>query len=56
MELIGPAYRMHCGIAYQYFWSVGYLFYAMLAYFLRDWSTLNLVASCLLLPIAITLL
>ena len=45
MEIIGPDYRAHAGVMIVYSWSLGYILYAVIAYYIRDWFTQNLVAS-----------
>ncbi|XP_064473670.1 organic cation transporter protein-like [Ornithodoros turicata] len=44
MEVIGPSLRSLFGLAYEFGWATGYLVLAMVAYFIRDWFYIQLVA------------
>ncbi|CAH1779040.1 unnamed protein product [Owenia fusiformis] len=50
MEIVGPSWRNTAGLSVQYAWASGYFVIAAVAYFIRDWSTLQLV---LCIPIAV---
>ena len=45
MEFVGPSKRTVCGMAINYFWAVGLLIQAGLAYGLRSWRHLQLAMS-----------
>ena len=45
MELVGPAWRVHTGIAFKYFWASGYMLVALFAFYIRDWSRLQLALA-----------
>ncbi|CAH1778274.1 unnamed protein product [Owenia fusiformis] len=44
-ELVGPSYRKIAGFGIQYFYSIGYMILAGLAYLIRDWRHLMLTIS-----------
>ncbi|CAH1799012.1 unnamed protein product [Owenia fusiformis] len=50
MEVVGPSWRNTAGLSVQYAWALGYIIIAAVAYFIRHWSTLQLV---LCIPIAV---
>ncbi|KAJ7382377.1 hypothetical protein OS493_035438 [Desmophyllum pertusum] len=45
LELVGPSYRTMGAKVMDFFWVTGAAVMALLAYFIRDWRTLLLVAS-----------
>ncbi len=45
VELVGPSRRMLGGMIIQLAYSVGISLLAVVAYFVRDWRTLQLVTS-----------
>ena len=46
LEFIGSSrYQTICGIAIEYFWTVGWLMLALFAYFIRDWRWLIVAIS-----------
>ncbi|XP_055954325.1 organic cation transporter protein-like isoform X1 [Patella vulgata] len=54
LELVGPSKRKFAGIVMEFFWCIGLFILAITAFFIRDWSTLQLaisVPSVLLLAI-----
>ncbi|XP_055954333.1 organic cation transporter protein-like [Patella vulgata] len=54
MEFVGPSKRKFVGIVIEMFWCIGLFVLSIMAYFIRDWSTLQLaisVPSVLLLAI-----
>lgn len=46
LELVGPSYRTMSGKCSGFFWVVGSSTAVLLAYYIRNWRTLLLVASC----------
>ncbi|XP_071810682.1 organic cation transporter protein-like isoform X2 [Apostichopus japonicus] len=50
-ELVGPSKRIVSGVSVGCAFSAGYMLLALLAYFVRDWRTLQRIASLSLLPI-----
>ena len=44
-EYVGPSKRNIAGILMCIPYSLGYMFLALVAYFIRDWRTLQLVVS-----------
>eukprot|EP00095_Tigriopus_kingsejongensis_P008775 snap_masked-scaffold1505_size38140-processed-gene-0.0 protein:Tk08775 transcript:snap_masked-scaffold1505_size38140-processed-gene-0.0-mRNA-1 annotation:"organic cation transporter protein" len=45
MEFIGPSYRTLCGFGIEIPFAVGELYVGLLAYFIRDWRTLQVVIA-----------
>ncbi|KAJ7333874.1 hypothetical protein OS493_015967 [Desmophyllum pertusum] len=46
LELVGPSYRTMVAKCAGLFWAIGSGTVTLLAYYIRDWRTLLLVASC----------
>ena len=46
VELVAKERRVLCGIVIEYFFDVGAIFLAAVAYVLRDWQHILLVATC----------
>ncbi|XP_070569258.1 organic cation transporter protein-like [Ptychodera flava] len=44
-ELVGPSKRVFAGMVTQFYFSAGYMVFAGLAYFIRDWWILQIVIS-----------
>ena len=53
VEAVGGKYRVICGFLYQSMYSAGAILLGVVAYFIRDWKTLQLVASAPLFPFVI---
>lgn len=45
MELVGPKRRMFAGVAFQLFFTAGFLVTAGAAYFIRDWRFLQIALT-----------
>jgi len=45
VELVGVTWRGHLATAINYFWTLGYMLLAVIAYGIRDWAYLQLVIS-----------
>ena len=45
VEMVGPKWRLHTGIMFGYFFSIGYMFLPLVAYFVRDWRKFQLVVG-----------
>ncbi|KAK6169539.1 hypothetical protein SNE40_020577 [Patella caerulea] len=45
MELVGPSKRSRSGVVMMLFWCIGLFLLGLLAYFIRDWSNLQLAVS-----------
>lgn len=45
MEFVGPSKRVFAGIVTQYFFALGYLLIAVIAYFIREWRYLQITLS-----------
>ncbi|XP_049803763.1 organic cation transporter protein-like isoform X1 [Schistocerca nitens] len=45
MEMVGPSKRLFAGVVCQYFFTIGYLLTALLAYFIKDWRMLQISLS-----------
>ena len=43
VETVAPSWRVHAGTVVNYMFSTGYMLIALLAYFIRDWFTLQMV-------------
>ncbi|KAK7107667.1 hypothetical protein V1264_015553 [Littorina saxatilis] len=50
MELVGPSKRKWTGYGLMSFWSVGMVLLAPLAFWLREWTHLQLTTACLAIP------
>ncbi|XP_067675805.1 organic cation transporter protein-like [Haliotis asinina] len=53
MEFVGPSKRVWAGIISSFFFTSGYLFLTGVAFFIRDWHTLELVMAT---PVAVFLI
>ncbi|GLG96485.1 Organic cation transporter protein [Gryllus bimaculatus] len=45
IELVGPKKRILAGVAVEFFWCIGYVILAGLAYCFRDWQTLQIITT-----------
>ena len=45
MEAVGKKYRVVCGFIYQLIFTVGNALLGLVAYYVRDWKTLQLIVS-----------
>ena len=45
MELVGPSKRMWAGIVVEYFFAIGLLILAGVAYLLRDWKYIEMAVA-----------
>jgi OCT family organic cation transporter-like MFS transporter 4/5 len=45
VEAVGKKYRVICGFVYQLVFTVGTSLLGLLAYYVRDWQTLQLIIS-----------
>ena len=44
-EMVGKSQRANAGIMIEYFYSIGYMSMALIAWQLRDWHTIELAIS-----------
>ncbi|XP_068085603.1 organic cation transporter protein isoform X2 [Anabrus simplex] len=45
MEMVGPSKRLFAGVVVQMFFTLGYIFTAVLAYFIKDWRILQVALT-----------
>ncbi|XP_059486702.1 organic cation transporter protein [Neocloeon triangulifer] len=45
MEMVGPSKRFYAGVVVQYFFTLGYMLTALLAYLITDWRQLQIALS-----------